>query len=131
MTVFVDTSALYALLDADDPRHVASREAFAQLRSTPLLSHSYAVVESVALVERRLGQRAARDLLAEIVAQLHVIYVDESIHGVAVGSYLASGGRGPSLVDFTSFEVMRRHAITTAFALDRDFADAGFDVIPG
>lgn len=130
MTVFVDTSALYALLDANEPKHAASHAQFAQLRTTPLVSHSYVVIESVALVERRLGLGAVRDLLDELVAQLHVTYVDESIHATAVSAYLASGRRRPSVVDFTSFEVMRKLGIRTAFAVDRDFAEAGFDVIP-
>lgn len=130
MTVFVDTSALYAFLDADDPNHRAVRDAMGALGATPLLSHSYAVVESVALVERRLGRDAARELLDELVSKLLVIFVDRSIHDAAVSAYLAAAGGLPSLVDFTSFEVMRRLGIRTAFAIDRDFADAGFDVIP-
>lgn len=130
MTVFVDTSVLYALLDSDDPSHDPSREEFAQLKDTPLLTHSYVVVETVALVERRLGSEAARDLLDGLVAQLHVVFVDESVHSASTAAYLGAGARGPSLVDCTSFEVMRRHGIRTALAVDRDFADAGFDVIP-
>lgn len=130
MTVFVDTSALYALLDASEPSHAACHAQFAQLKATPLLSHSYVVIESVALVERRLGFQAVRDLLDELVSQLDVVYVDEAIHGAAVAGYLASGTGRPSLVDFTSFEVMRKLGIRTAFAGDRYLEHAGFDVIP-
>ncbi|MGH3136565.1 MAG: type II toxin-antitoxin system VapC family toxin [Gaiellaceae bacterium] len=130
MTVFVDTSALYALLDADDPRHVDVKKSFASLDGTRLLSHSYVVVESVALVERRLGRSATRDLLVELVTQIAVLYVDESIHNAATSAYFSSGPTGPSLVDFTSFEVMRLRGVRTALAVDRDFADAGFQVLP-
>jgi uncharacterized protein len=59
-----------------------------------------------------------------------VFWVDETTHGAAASAYLCSRASGPSLVDFTSFEVMRKLGIRTAFAVDRDFADAGFDVIP-
>ena len=128
MTVFVDTSVLYAILDADDPSHEASRAEFARLKSTPLVSHSYVVLESVAIVERRLGRAAARDLLKELIAQIQIVYIDDSIHGPAVSAYLSSAG--PSLVDCTSFEVMRRAGIRTALAVDSDFTDAGFEVIP-
>jgi predicted nucleic acid-binding protein len=38
--------------------------------------------------------------------------------------------RRTSLVDWVSFEVMRRRGIETAFAFDRDFATAGFAVVP-
>jgi predicted nucleic acid-binding protein len=128
VTVFVDTSVLYAVLDADDPSHIASRDELARLKHARLVSHSYVVLESVTLVERRLGRAAARDLLEELVAQLQIVYVDDSIHGAAVSAYLSSAG--PSLVDCTSFEVMRRAGIRTALAVDSDFRDAGFEVVP-
>jgi predicted nucleic acid-binding protein len=129
VTVFVDTSVLYALLDAGDPAHVASREQFSELKAEPLLSHNYVVLESAALVERRLGRPAVRDLIDELVAQLEVIYVDSSTHGAAVSAYLSS--QGASLVDFTSFEVMRRSGIRRALAINRHFTEAGFEVLPG
>lgn len=127
----MDTSALYALLAADDPRHADVKQSFNNLAGASLLSHSYVVVESSALVERRLGRSATRDLLERLVGQVRVVYIDESIHDAATSAYLASGTAGPSLVDFTSFEVMRRRGIRTALAVDRDFTDAGFEVIPG
>jgi predicted nucleic acid-binding protein len=43
---------------------------------------------------------------------------------------LVAGRRKVSLVDWTSFLVMRRRGISTAFALDSDFAAEGFEVIP-
>jgi predicted nucleic acid-binding protein len=131
VSVFVDTSALFAFLDSADANHVVIRDTLDELGSTPLVSHSYVVTESVALVERRLGRAAVRDLLGELVSQLLVIFVDRSTHDAAVNAYLGSAGRSPSLVDFTSFEVMRQFGIRRALAVDRDFADAGFDVIPG
>lgn len=128
--VFVDTSVLYALLDANDRRHADVHRSFASLEEASLVSHSYVVVESAALVERRLGRNAACDLLGELVAQIEVVPVDESLHDTAVRAYLASTAQRPSLVDFTSFELMRRRGIRTAFAVDSDFTEAGFDVIP-
>jgi predicted nucleic acid-binding protein len=43
---------------------------------------------------------------------------------------LVAGRRSVSLVDWTSFLVMRRRGISTAFALDPDFAVEGFEVMP-
>ncbi len=42
----------------------------------------------------------------------------------------AAGRRRLSLVDCTSFEVMRRHGIEEALALDDDFARQGFGLHP-
>ena len=41
--------------------------------------------------------------------------------------HACSAGRRPSLVDWVSFEVMRRRGLDVAF--DRDFAARGFDVV--
>lgn len=43
---------------------------------------------------------------------------------------MLAAGRRVSLVDWTSFLVMRRRGITTAFAFDADFAAEGFQVTP-
>jgi predicted nucleic acid-binding protein len=129
LTHFVDTSALYALLDGDDRDHRQVADAFEGLAGDALLTHNYVVVESAALVERRLGLEHARRLLLDILAPVEVVWVDESIHRAATSAYFASGTRGPSLVDFTSFEVMRLRSIRQVLALDRHFAEAGFELL--
>jgi predicted nucleic acid-binding protein len=131
VTVFVDTSALYIALDAEDEFHEEVAGAFRDLQGQGLVTNNYVVTESVALVERRLRRQCARHLLTHLLAPIEIVWVDESIHGHATSGYLAAGSTGPSLVDFTSFEVMRRRGIRTALTVDRDFADAGFDVLPG
>lgn len=129
MTVFVDTSALYALLSGDDPMHQRAAETFRSLGATDLVTHNYVVVECCALVHRRLGPSAARDLVRDLLAPVDLVWIDEPIHRVASATFLSSGAAGPSLVDCASFEVMRLRTIQTAFAFDRHFADAGFDVL--
>jgi uncharacterized protein len=118
-------------VDHDDVHHSRVAEAFASLAGREaLLTHNYVVVESTAVVERRLGREVARRLLVDLLSPVDVVWVDESIHGAATSAYLAAGPNAPSLVDFTSFEVMRLHGIRTALAVDRDFGHAGFEVIP-
>lgn len=129
MTTLVDTSALYVLLDADDFAHARVAEAFDRLASDALLTHNYVVVESAALLERRFGSGAVRRLLIDILAPVEIVWVDESIHRAATSAYFAAGARCPSLVDFTSFEVMRLRGIRQALALDRHFAEAGFELL--
>ncbi len=129
MTVFVDTSALYTLLDRTDPGHTHVSKAHAELAGRRLLTHNYVILESTALVERRLGRSLARRLLVDILAPVEVVWIDEAIHLTAASAYLATGTHGPSLVDFASFEVMRLRGITQALALDKRFAEAGFELL--
>lgn len=131
MSVFVDTSALYAVLDRDDANHAAASEAFdALLDQATLVTHSYVVVEATALVQRRLGMEAVRALADDALPAIELIFVDESLHRAASAALLASGERGISLVDWTSFELMRRRGLTDAFAFDDDFAREGFRLVP-
>ncbi len=132
MTTFVDTSALYALLDQDDENHLAAAEWFSggDPASHDLLTHNYVVVESAALVDRRLGVEAARALLGDVLPAMSLVFVDESLHRAGISAYLAAPRRGPSLVDRVSFELMRHRGIALAFAFDRDFRAAGFSTAP-
>lgn len=58
--VFVDTSALFALVDRDDEFHGPARSFFPELATRTLVTHNYVVVEMIALVQARLGLAAAR-----------------------------------------------------------------------
>jgi predicted nucleic acid-binding protein len=129
---FVDASAIYAILDRADPNHSRARHAMAQLRAEDarLVTHAYVVVEVVALVQRRLGLGTVRRLVDDLLPIMEVIPVDAALHAEALEALLAAGQREVSLVDRTSFLVMRRHGIDRAFAFDADFATAGFEVIP-
>lgn len=129
MTVFVDTSALYALLDKRDAEHGAARAVFGELRGQHLVTHAYVVVETAALAARRLGPQGTALLFDGILGVVETEPVDASLHLDAVAAYRAGASRSPSLVDRTSFAFMRRHAIRSAFAFDADFRAAGFDLV--
>ena len=124
----IDTSALYALLVENDDAHAIASAAVDDVLREGLITHNYVVVEAASLVDRRLGRAAARELLDRLLAPVDVAFVDADIHRLAVAAF--SAGAAASLVDCVSFEVMRRRGITRAFAFDRHFADAGFELVP-
>lgn len=134
-TVFVDTSALYAALDADDGHHAEAAPILHALLDSierddvGVLTHSSVVVEVVALVQHRLGMAAVRALVDDLLPLLEIVWVDAALHAEAATALLAADRRAVSLVDWTSFVVMRRHSIDTAFAFDDDFADQGFALV--
>ena len=133
MSLFVDTSALIAFLDTDQPRHADVIDAWDRAvgEERPLATSNYVLLEAFALVQRRLGQEAMRALADILVPMLRPLWIDEELHAAAVAALLAANRRRLSLVDCTSFELMRRHALTDALALDDDFTRQGFRLIPG
>jgi uncharacterized protein len=130
--VFVDTSAIYAVLDADDINHEAASRAWHELLQgvgtddLEVVTHSSVIVETVALAQRRLGMEAVKVVLDDLIPLFSTAWVDQALHDRASAAMLAAGLRHVSLVDWTSFEVMRRRGIEQAFAFDDDFQQRGF-----
>ncbi|MFW6089721.1 MAG: type II toxin-antitoxin system VapC family toxin, partial [Gemmatimonadota bacterium] len=120
MTTFVDTSAIYAILDADDEFHDRARRSWAELLSNgaTLLTTSYVLVETFALVQARLGMDAVRGLSDHLLPAIRTIEVTLDDHDGAVQALLAASRRDLSLVDCTSFLVMRRLGVRSAFTFD-------------
>lgn len=81
-------------------------------------------------MQRRLGPAAVRELHDILLRPVAVSWVDEDLHRAGLVALLGAGNRRLSLVDWVSFELMRREGIPTAFAFDRDFAAQGFALIP-
>lgn len=132
MTVFVDTSAIFALLDEDSAVHASAVTAWSSLgeRRESLVTSNYVMVESLTLVRLRLGAGIARRLVHDLLPVIEPRWVDQELHRSAQEAWLASGPSRVSFVDRVSFALMRDDAIRSAFAFDRDFVTAGFEVIP-
>jgi predicted nucleic acid-binding protein len=130
--VFIDTSALLAVLDADDANHQAARPFWESILAAGdnLISHNYILMETSALVLRKLGLEALRVLERDIVPILCVIWVTQDIHHSAAGAQIIASRRSLSLVDCVSFEIMRQSGIRAAFSFDRHLKEHGYEVMP-
>ena len=133
MVTFVDSSALYAFLDVADANHARAKATMTELLAAEgdLVTHNYVIVETSALIQRRLGAEAVRVLLDDVLPAIRTIWIDEPIHRQATAAMIGSLGRGVSLVDWTSFSVMRERGIGRAFAFDADFETQGFLLVAG
>ncbi len=132
MRIFVDTSALLAVIDRDDRFHPSAFRFWEQRLSGPVafLTSNYFVLEATALIQNRLGMDAVLLLHQEILPVIRLEWIDPSLHQRAVAALLAARRRDVSLVDYTSFELMRQLGIRAAFTFDRHFAEQGFEVMP-
>jgi len=128
MNVFADTSGLFALMVKNDYMHVRASINFAYFaqQRAQLLTSSFVLVETIALLQRRIGLAPVHDLHSKILPLLEVIWVDNQWYGKAVQRLQAQGSRDVSLVDCLSFEIMEARDITIAFTFDRHFEANGF-----
>jgi len=123
---FIDTSAILALLVPTDEAHSRARAIFADLQAetAPLVTTSYVLVETYALLGRRLGVEAVRNFRMSFAPLLDVAWVDSDLHERAL-DLLLERPRGVSLVDAVSFVFLRDESIERAFVFDTHFEKEG------
>lgn len=129
--VFVDTSALMALLDADDKHYGRAKRTWKKVVESGdrLISTNYVLVETFSLAQSRMGPDASRVLEESFFPFIVVEWIDRATHAAGISGVLAAGRKKLSLVDCVSFEVMRRLAIRQVFCFDRHFREQGFTIL--
>ena len=132
MIYYIDTSAFLAILSADDRNHIGAKQQWTELvlAEATLVCSDYILLESLALVQHRLGLMAARVFHEDIFPLLTIEWVDEMTYRAGMASVLTAARRDLSLVDCISFEVMRKLGIHSAFTFDNHFKEQGFTCLP-
>ena len=131
MNVYVDTSAFLAVIDADDAQHRQAALIWKALieNDETLVCSNYILVETLALIQHRLGMNAVKQFQEDVYPLLHIAWIGEPDHRAGVAAVLAASRRRLSLVDCVSFEVMRRHGIRCVFCFDTHFKEQGFEPV--
>ena len=120
-----------ALADPNDDFHDASMSAFDDVLADgeTLLTHNYVIVETVALLQRRLGLAVAEEFQRSTQSSLLLHWITEADHHLAVERWRQHNTRRLNLVDCMSFVVMEMYGCDTAFAYDSDFETEGFRLV--
>jgi predicted nucleic acid-binding protein len=137
VTLFVDTSIFYAAADSGDRGHERAREVLSG--GEPIVTSDHVLVEIWILLRHRLGRDAAErwwSAVREGAAQVESVGPADLEVAWSIGQAFAD--QDFSIVDRTSFAVMRRLGVYRAASLDRDFAvfrygprrDRAFEVVP-
>lgn len=121
MSLFVDTSAFYAVADTGDQAHARAKELLTHAEQTITTDH--VLVETWSLINVRGGHPPAERFWASIRSATTAI---EHVTPADLEAAWAIGERFPdqafSIVDRTSFAVMERLGVHRAVAFDDDFA---------
>ena len=87
LPAFVDSSALVAMLDADDARHAQASRIRDHLvdgargGSRTLVTHHALVVETSAVLARRFGMRAQPDLFQNLLWRVRIVWINADQQG--------------------------------------------------
>jgi predicted nucleic acid-binding protein len=129
--VFVDTSAFYALMDGSDNNHKEAARLWEYLleKNSNIKTSNYAVIETLALLQSRLGFEAANLCYRDVLGITEILWVDEKIHNLAFELWLGFGRRRLSLADCSSFAMMRHFKLEKVFGFDNHFREQGFEII--
>ncbi|SRR6266851_8971604 len=134
--LFVDTSGWAYYLDREDPLYPA---VFALVRSTVmqqrrLITTNYILAELVALLLSRY--HLPRQQVITVInalktdASVEIVHIEQSTDNEAWALLEARTDKEWSLVDASSFVVMRHFGIAQALTTDHHFTQAGFIRLP-
>lgn len=128
----VDTSAYFALADADDANHQLCRDLLTLLvrARVRVYTTNYVIAETHALLLNRLHRMLASTFVRQIYASdttiVRASQMDEDRAWAIIATY---DDKDFSFADSTSFAVMERLRITHALTLDSDFRQFGFPAL--
>jgi uncharacterized protein len=124
--ILVDTSAYFALTDRTDQHHAAA-VTFLQANDRPLVTTDLIVVETLNLVQARLGPAPAIALGKRLLhpATTSVLKVTESDLAQAWRLFQRYQDKAFSFTDCTTFALMARLGLSTSFAFDVHFRQYG------
>ncbi len=129
---FVDTSAFIALTISKDTFHDSALEWWRGNGHFGVTTSNFVISETLGWVRYAAGKKIAVEigrLLLES-ADITVLSVTSADEIEAWNLFKKIEGKGLSFVDCTSFVLMKRKKIKQAFAFDRDFVKAGFQIVP-
>jgi predicted nucleic acid-binding protein len=130
---FVDTGAFAALYNAHDQYHDQAKAVWQSfLKENPALyTSNYVISETIILLRVRAGFAAAERFGDDVFASpaVRIVRVNERHEIQAWALFKKFSEHDFSFVDCCSFAVMQDLRISLAFAFDRHFVRAGFEIL--
>lgn len=120
--LFVDSSAIVALVDAGDASHDAANDAYQSLvrDGYRLFTTDHVIVETFELLSMGVGPDVARQWLRDNKLAVYDVTTDD-MNGARQRLIEREPGRSLSFVDALSVTVMERLGVADAFAVDPAF----------
>lgn len=129
--MFVDTGAWYAIVDKSDPKHNIAK-VFFLVNKLPFLTTNFIFDETITLIRVRLGWNVAKDFGLKLKNSISttLLSVKNEDEERAWEIFLKYKDKNFSYTDCTSFAIMERLKIDTAFSFDKHFTSIKFNLLP-
>ncbi|HEX6484569.1 MAG TPA: hypothetical protein VF043_37465 [Ktedonobacteraceae bacterium] len=134
--LFVDTAGWAYYLDRQDPLHplILALVQHTVKQKRYLITTNYIITELVALLSSRYHLPRQQVITAinalKTDTAVEIVHIEQSIDDEAWALLEARLDKKWSLVDASSFVVMKRFSITQALTTDHHFSQAGFIQVP-
>ena len=124
--IMVDTSAVYALLDKSDEMHHKAKNCLLKLdqNKNKVMLTNFIVAECHALINSRLNHKIARNWIKNLCWPVERVLEEDENNAVQI--IMSCRDKSYTYTDATTFAVMERLGLTTAFAFDKHFTQYGF-----
>ena len=131
--LFLDTSALIAILNSRDQYHHTIRN-YLQNRLQPPrgFTSNLILTEFLTFFARYGGLESALEFQTRFIRDAHfrVVWIGKNLHRLAGEVLKKYSDQKISFTDAVSFVIMKKRKLTTALAFDDDFRKAGFETVP-
>lgn len=135
MSLFVDSSAWIGLFGRADKYYHPASQAFSTLNTQPqhLFTSDYVIDETLTHILITYGRHNALRFGRWVLSAsfVDILRVDENVWQAAWEMFQNYDDKQWAFTDCTSFALMRQHNLHRAFAFDRHFEQAGFQLWPG
>ena len=132
-TLFVDTSAWYAVADKSDQYHRTAVAIYPSLLThyRHLTTTNLVIAETYILIRRGIGHDAGIRFLESVATspRIRKVYSDSTLEERAEKILRKYQDQDFSYTDAVSFSLMKQDGIVEAFSFDQHFVTAGYSLV--
>lgn len=130
--VFLDTSFILALEDADDQRHKTAAKFWTDFKQKPrkIITTTYVFDETVTFLRRRISHDKAAHVGKLLLSSptVELIHISEIQFDKSWNLFLKYHDKGFSFTDCVSFIVMEERSTKEALTFDEHFQQKGYRI---